>query len=330
MTVLVVGATGELGTAVVRTLVRSGRDVRAFVRPDSTHDHLVGDRVSLVHGDLRDPASVDRALVGVSAVVATASSVIPRGAYRIEDVEGRGYRHLIDASVAACVGRFVLGSVPPTPFDALAPAFALKHEAEAHLRASGLVHTIVQPSLFMESWLALIGSRIPLAGSEVPTLRRPYWFSQGFMAVVGGLIEQRGLAVIPGNGRARHAFVTVGDVARFLVGSLDAPVARNATLQVGGPEVFDWFEVTELFGRVIGRRVRTVHTPSWVFRMQSAFLRPFAPAAANLMTLNRIAACVDTPFASSALAADLGFELTRVETFLRGKVASSALAVAAK
>ncbi|MFC6726676.1 SDR family oxidoreductase, partial [Halobium palmae] len=66
---LVVGATGQLGSAVVRKLALDDVPVRAFVRPDSQYDHLTRfDGVEVAYGDLRDEGSVDRALDGVDGV----------------------------------------------------------------------------------------------------------------------------------------------------------------------------------------------------------------------------------------------------------------------
>ncbi len=55
--VLVVGATGQLGTAVVRRLAKAGAPVRGFVRPASPRSLEAGG-IALVFGDLRDPASL--------------------------------------------------------------------------------------------------------------------------------------------------------------------------------------------------------------------------------------------------------------------------------
>jgi uncharacterized protein YbjT (DUF2867 family) len=52
MQALVVGATGELGTALVRALSASGHSVRALVRPGAHATHLMGNSVVLVQGDL--------------------------------------------------------------------------------------------------------------------------------------------------------------------------------------------------------------------------------------------------------------------------------------
>lgn len=62
--VLVSGANGFVGSAVVRALLRHGYPVRALVRPSSDMGNLDGLDVDIAQGDLRDPASLDRALQG--------------------------------------------------------------------------------------------------------------------------------------------------------------------------------------------------------------------------------------------------------------------------
>jgi dihydroflavonol-4-reductase len=60
--VLVTGGTGFVGSAVIRALIGSGRRIRALVRPGSPRDNIAGLDVELTEGDLRDPASIDRAM----------------------------------------------------------------------------------------------------------------------------------------------------------------------------------------------------------------------------------------------------------------------------
>ena len=65
MTTLVTGASGFLGSHVARQLVARGDSVRVLMRPSSTN-RAVGDlSLEYVTGDLRDPASLERALAGV-------------------------------------------------------------------------------------------------------------------------------------------------------------------------------------------------------------------------------------------------------------------------
>jgi len=318
--VLVVGATGQLGTAVVRQLVARGRRVRALVRPSSDHAHLRISGVELATGDLRDRASLDRACQGATEVIATANAVIPRGRASFEAVEGQGYANLIAASGVAGVRRFVFMSVPVTPHDEQVPTFRLKRRIERRLLDSGLPYTVVRGSLFMDDWLALIGSSIPLRGAEAATLRRPFWFSRLFLGAVGTLVERRGLALVPGSGRARHAFVALEDVAAFLVGAIGLPSARDTILEVGGPEVLSWDEAVAIFARVLGRPLRALHAPAGVFRLQQRLLQPVSAQASNLMGMNWLVATTDSAYQMASLSREFGISLTSMEQFLRDKL----------
>jgi dihydroflavonol-4-reductase len=68
MKTLVTGATGFLGSHVARQLAGRGEDLRVLVRPASDVRALEGIEAERVTGDLRDPASLERAMVGVARV----------------------------------------------------------------------------------------------------------------------------------------------------------------------------------------------------------------------------------------------------------------------
>lgn len=316
--ILIVGATGQLGTALVRKLTQRSRPVRILVRPTSRYQHLQGSRVELAFGDLKSPESLDAACRGVTTVLATANAVVPRRGDSFAGVDF-GYRQLVDSCKKHGIQRFVFASVPVTPFDDLIPTMRDKRAVEQLVQGSAIPYTIVRASYFMDDWLALMGSSIPLRGAESHTLERPFWFSRFFIRAVGHLVERRGIALVPGSGRTRHAFIALDDVAEFMVRSLDDPQAVNVVWEVGGPEILSWDEVVAVFARVLGRPIRIIHQPAGVYRAMLKGLMPFSPAAANLMGLSYASALVDTPFDVRPLALRLGITLTSVETFLSSR-----------
>jgi NADH dehydrogenase len=322
-TILVVGATGQLGTAVVHRLVKAGAPVRALVRPASPRG-FGGPGIELAFGDLREPESLTAACRGVTTVVATANVVVPRGPYSFEEAEATGYQNLLDACNAEGVRRLVFMSVPVIPREASVTTFRLKRQIEEKIRGSGLAHTIFRGSLFMDDWFALIGSAIPLRGAEAPTLRRPFWFSRGFLGLVGTLIEKRGIALVPGTGKNRHSFVALDDVAEFLAkAALEPDAAPSVIENLGGPQALSYEEVVAIFARVLGRPVRIVRTPATVYRVMADLLEPFSPAAGNLMAMTWALSLSETVFDTEALAKRFGVRLTSAEEFLRAKAALS-------
>jgi nucleoside-diphosphate-sugar epimerase len=102
-TVLVTGAAGFLGGAIVARLRADGVRVRAFVRPGRT---VAADEVQ--EGDLRDPEALRRAVAGVDAVVHAGARVATSGDWaEFEATNVTATANLIDAARAAGVGRFV-------------------------------------------------------------------------------------------------------------------------------------------------------------------------------------------------------------------------------
>ena len=99
--VLVVGATGDLGGRVVRELLARGKRVRAFVRPGSDAAKLETQGVEIVRGDMLDPASLDPAMLGMDAVVTSAIGYSHRKKGDSLKTDFEGNRNLVDAAKRA-------------------------------------------------------------------------------------------------------------------------------------------------------------------------------------------------------------------------------------
>ena len=319
--ILVVGATGQLGSLIVRELGRQGRPVRAMVRPPDTGRDLAEAGAELVTADLLRPETLDDALRGVRAVIATANVVAPTHRGDSHGALARGYEELITRARAAGVERFVYASVPDTPLDDVVPMIAAKRRVEELLAASGMSWVAVRMPPFTEVWLALVGSSIPLRGETRATVARPYAFLRRFRRLTGRTVEDRGLMVLPGSASTRNAFISVHDAARVMVAAVDTS-DLTGPLDVGGPEVLDWTDVARIFGEVLGRPVRIRTTPVAVFTAGQRLLARVAPSASNVMGLNRLLATSETPWDTSEVTRRLGVHpLTTVEQVLRGKAA---------
>jgi NADH dehydrogenase len=319
--ILVVGATGQLGTAVVERLRKRGQKVRALVRPTSPRE-FESEGVELAFGDLREPESLIAACHGMATVVATANAVVPRVPGSFEEVEATGYDNLIDACKAEGVKRIVFMSVVPTPHDKSVTTFRLKRQIEQRIQGSGLAYSIFRGDFFMDDWFALMGSSIPLRGSKAHTLRRPFWFAKGFMRFAGSAIDKRGIILVPGDGKSRHTPVALDDVAAILAAAAAAPETGETLIEnLGGPEILSWHDVVAIFSRVLGKPLKMMHTPAKVYRVAADVLEALSPPAGNLMAMSWVAAMSDTAFDGKPLAERFGVKLTTAEEFLRAKAA---------
>src|SRR5690349_4380607 len=101
--ILVVGATGQLGSLITHRLLTRGQPVRILTRAQSASQPLEQSGAQPILGDLKERASLDAACAGVDVVITTANAVQRGGADTLQAVDVEGNRHLIDAARAAGV-----------------------------------------------------------------------------------------------------------------------------------------------------------------------------------------------------------------------------------
>ncbi|HET6167338.1 MAG TPA: NmrA family NAD(P)-binding protein [Marmoricola sp.] len=322
--IVVAGGTGELGTAVVRRLLAQGRDVAVIARSPASADRAERIGASTLAGDLRDPDSLAGICDGVDAVVATANSIVPVRGERVRSgALTAGYAELARQAEMAGVRRLVFVSVPRSVFGHGAAEFDEKQEVEQILQRHRTPTTVIRPSLFMQSWLPAVGSRLAVVGAEHPTVERGFWLARLVGATMHRSLDRFGVALVPGAGMIRHSFVDVGDVAEVVAASVDL-TGPHDELDVGGPEQLSWREIAAIHGEVLGKRTLTMRTPTSALRLGSALLRPVSPPAANLLAAQRVMARVSTGCSPDTAASLLGRAPTSVRDFLLARVAERA------
>jgi uncharacterized protein YbjT (DUF2867 family) len=319
--ILVVGATGQLGSRVVQQLLAQGEEVRAMVRDPATAADLTAAGAELAVADLGRPESLDGAVRGVAAIVATANAVAPIRPGDSAALVDAGYTELVRRAERAGVSRFVLSSVPVTRWDAAVPVAWTKRRTEQLLEHSDLSWLSLRMTPFTEVWLALVGSEIPLRGEPRATLARAYPTLRRFRRMTGRTVERNGMMLVPGRRSSRQAFLSMDDAARALAAGV-RPETGEGTVELGGPEVLSWSDVAGIYERVLGRRVRVVSQPAGVFAVGQRLLGPVAPSLAGVMALSRLIATSETDWDTTDTARRLGLHRLRaVEEILREKAA---------
>src|SRR5439155_4650288 len=148
-TVLVTGATGRQGGAVIRRMLPKGWKLRALTRhpANAAAQDLARQGIEVVQGDLEDPTSLERALRGAY------------GVYSVQDFWAVGAtreveqgKQLADAAKKASVAHFVYSSVGGAERNSGIDHWQSKWEIENHIRQLGLPATILRPVAFMENY----------------------------------------------------------------------------------------------------------------------------------------------------------------------------------
>jgi uncharacterized protein YbjT (DUF2867 family) len=200
---LLTGATGLVGSAVLRRLVAEGTEVRALVRdPRRLGTQRV--RVQIALGDLADPPSFRNALRGVDTVVHLAASIRdqPRGS--IEELNGIATWRMVQAAERSGAERFVYFSSLSASTHNRARLLRAKALAEKAVREASLSTTVFAPSIVYapgDPWLTLLArlALLPLmpVSGRGRALSQPIWAEDVADCVIsalhgrGGELHQR-------------------------------------------------------------------------------------------------------------------------------------------
>lgn len=146
MRVLVLGATGMIGGAIVQEFLAEPQlSLRALVRSHGAS--RLPAEVETARGDLHDRASLERAMPGVDCVVNAVGIIAERGRNTFQRVHVDGVENALQAAKAAGVARFIHLSALGARAGAPSRYHRTKHQGEQAVAASGLDHNIVRPSI---------------------------------------------------------------------------------------------------------------------------------------------------------------------------------------
>ncbi|MGN6679656.1 MAG: NmrA/HSCARG family protein [Streptosporangiaceae bacterium] len=234
--ILVTGATGRQGGAVLRHLLERGLPVRALTRrPDSRAALALAARgVEIAAGDMDDRPSLERTMHGV------------RGVYSVQDFWSAGAErevrqgiNVADAARVADVDHLVYASVGGADRNSGIDHWETKWTIEQHIRALGLPATMLRPAAFMENYY------IP--------------------AVEKALLKGRLLDAIRGD--IPYQTIATDDIGKFAALAFDQPDKFiGVALEIAGSELTNR-AAAEVFSRVLGRPVRFRRLPMPMVRV---------------------------------------------------------------
>ena len=230
--ILVTGAAGKTGRAVIRALTARGETVRALVhRPEQGEIVRALGAQDFALGDLRDRVAVGQAMAGAQAVYHICPNVHPE-----EVAMGQ---LAIDAAREEGVERLVYHSVLHPQVEAM-PHHWQKMRVEEQLFASGLAYTILQPAAYMQNVLA-------------------QWDS----VVRGGVYE------VPYGVETRLGTVDLVDVAEVAAQVLTEPGHIGAIYELSGPEALTQRQVAAVLEQCLGRPVEARQVPLAAWEKQA-------------------------------------------------------------
>lgn len=220
--ILVTGATGNVGSHIVRGLSDRGAPVRAFVRDLDAARRKLGDGLDLVSGDFSNPSSIRRAVDGVEQVLLS----VPNSPRQVEHEV-----NVIDVAAAAGVRRIVKLSTIGAEIGSRLAFWDWHARGEQHLRASEVPAVILRSNLYMSN---LLGS--------------------------ADQVRRDGRLYAPAD-RARVGMIDPLDTAAVAAAILTGRGHDGQTYVLTGPEAITFEDVASWLSAATGRQVEFVNVP---------------------------------------------------------------------
>jgi uncharacterized protein YbjT (DUF2867 family) len=230
--ILVTGAAGKTGLAVISALARKKQLVRALVhREEQVHRAESSGATDVFVGDMTSDDTLERAVEGAESVYHICPNVSPD--------EFRIGKSIVASAVSANVGRFVFHSVLHPQVESM-PHHWMKMRVEETLLGSGLNFSIIQPAPYMQN----------LQGQLSDVL-------------------ERGIYLVPYSANAPMSLVDLQDVAEAAANVLTNPAHAGATYELAGPEILTPNQMAEILSRHLNRAVHVTQISLEMWRQQA-------------------------------------------------------------
>ena len=246
--ILLTGATGTIGTPLLRRLTAAGEPVRVLVRePRRLGPERV--RVQIALGDLGNPASFRNAMRGVDTVVHLAAAIRDQPGASIEELDAVATLRLVRAAERAGVKRFMFFSAIGASLHSPSRFFRSKALAEEAVEEADVEATVFAPSIVYspgDPWITLLDrlTRLPVAP-------------------------------VSGSGDALYQPIWADDVADCVVSALRSSNGQGR-YELAGPEELSYDGIVKTALRAFGRRRRLLHVPLPVVRASLKVAQAFA------------------------------------------------------
>jgi uncharacterized protein YbjT (DUF2867 family) len=234
--VLVAGATGRQGGAVVRHMPAKGWSLRALTRKPKSYaaQQLAAQGVELAQGDLDDPASLERAARGVYGIFSV-QDFWTVGARR----EVQQGKNLANAAKKVGVQHFVYSSVGGAERNTGITHWETKWMVEKHIRSLNLPVTILRPASFMET----------------------YHITEVEIGLLKGKLAD------PIRGDKTYQTIATDDIGAFVALAFERPKDFiGLELEIAGSELTN-LQAAEVFSRVLNRPVKFKKLPMPIVKL---------------------------------------------------------------
>jgi NADH dehydrogenase len=302
---LITGATGFVGSGVLRALGRDGTNaptgpfagmaIRSLQR--TARKPVSG--IETVLGDVTDADSLAGKFDGVDTVIHLVGIIETTGETSFDSVIRQGTENVVAEARKAGIRHFIHMSALGAQDNPVFPYHQAKFRAEQTVKASGLDYTIFRPSVIFGE-------------------------GDGFISVLTGVVRTFPVVPVVGDGKARFQPVHLDDVgASFAHVVANPEESRSKTYELGGAKSYSYEDMLDVIATVIGKRKPKVHVPMPLMKAVVRLSSPLPKALRPPVTMEQLKMlALDNSTSDSATPKLIGHEPVALEngiSYVRGR-----------
>lgn len=239
--ILLTGATGFVGSHILKRLIDQHIKVRCIVRSISNARILDSKGIDVHKGDVTDMASLNGSCKGVDTVIHLVGIIREGKGITFEKVHYQGTANILEESKKSGVRKFIHMSALGTRVDAVSRYHKTKWQAEEVVKNSGIDYTIFRPSI--------------ICGPE-----------DEFVNMFAKMMRRSPVIPVIGSGNHKMQPIYVEDVVSSFLKTVDNDKTIGKIYELGGPDALTFNDILKTIADVIGRNIMLLHIPTGIMR----------------------------------------------------------------
>jgi len=259
--VLVTGASGFIGSRLVKILLDSGKyKVVCMSRNPEPIQNRFGDNVTMIKGDITNYDDVLKALSGIDVAYYLVHSMegSTKGWAKFAEKDRLAARNFAQAATESGLKRIIyLGGLSNVEEDSLSEHMRSRKEVGDILKSSTAKVTIFRAAIILGEG------------------------SKSFL-MLQYLVENLPLMVCPRWILRKTQPISVEDVVKYLVLAIEEPKTEDRDFDIGGPDILTFEQMMREYGKIIGRSIRILKIPFLSLRLSSYWIDLITPVTASI------------------------------------------------
>jgi NADH dehydrogenase len=238
--IAVTGASGFVGSHLVKRLVKDNREITALSHHNSFHNNSYGS-INIVRGSVEDVDSMISAFRGVDVVIHLVGIIVETKEKTFDKTVFQGTINLVSAAKITGVKKIIYLSALGTSSDAFSKYHKTKYNAEQEIINSGIEYTILRASVIFGE-------------------------GDGFISMLSRMIKKSPITPVIGSGKYQLQPIYIDDLVQVIINSITNSDTKDKIIDIAGPEKLEYLQILNIIKVDLNVKRLNFHIPILVMK----------------------------------------------------------------